>query len=690
MELQSSIDKIWHFLGYLRLLESTGRDTLHYIGAPTYQTTPYDPDKAPAPLDVDPSYAKTAAIRFVKFASPPPSAVTAPDLPPSFDKIAPTLKTAGGSLILPAPVYAPGMDLVLPPKELLPPDAILRYWLGESQYHDIVAEQFNKLVDRDVVLDGLERLPAETLETAFAHVASKAGALQELIEIAETELPAHLSALFNDHPGNVIRISVDSDNALRPQLENGGADETAFEQVEAGRYVNGVAAEAETSDAQGEYVAAVAKLVNLNGSDDADDDETSEEHEGGAYANGAFAAAESWAPTAGKQQISTGDNSSVNVAVLQDYNDVFGSRIVLGDYYETNTIAQINVFAGRDAYEHLDGANVELVSDVVAANSFRNEATFVNEPGETYGDVESGYPFASDWRVHYTDGDLYDVTVVTQHNVLHDGDIHARPSSTEHYTLETGENGQLNVTQLLEYGTEYDLIIIEGDLITENVIIQVNVLEDEDLIVQHTSDGATHYYMGGGNHLENDAAIYSTGDGSFKPMSEEATEIAEIIGAQGGEIDGLVTIGLPGDGDDTFDVLYVKGDYYTYNLVMQTNTVSDGDYSYSEQHGDGAEHATDAGGNTLINAAVIIEQNSTSEYQYLAGEYHTEELLIQANIVEGEQDPQGVAGDLHEDVLAAIAGADDDDEAVNLKPEEITPDYGMGGGSTDVLGGVIA
>ncbi len=700
MALQATIEQIWHFVGYLRVLDFVGRDQVSYLGAPEYKSAPYEPHAGGAEPDFNPSFADVAGIAAARFAGPPfiveeGRSIALGPAPTKGAQKAPIVADAVDG------PFAPPVQLSLQSvASITPQDATAQYWYGASQYHDIAIIQTNDFNDDDLVIANADYVDAADLEAAQAHRDAADDAVADMIDVAESLLPAEIAALFADHPGDVGR-AIAANGEGRPEISDASGSSDGLVAVENGRYVNGEQI-ASGPEAASDQVARVLSARDKVGADedDAENDDggADNEAEAGSHngtvqasASGGSASAQGWAPPAPSQTTAVGDNTSVNAVVLQDFNDVYGSRIVLGDHKEVNLIAQINVFRGLDATS--DGADWshDAIADVVAGNQFRNEATLSTEPGSIYGNVAAGgFPFATDWKVDYTDGDLYDVTVVTQHNVMSDDDIQFGAPTQATYTTETGANGQLNSSSLLELGKKYDLIIVGGDVVEYDAIVQMNILYDADMLAQFDAGpGVEQSVAGHDNQLTNDAAIYSTGGASYKPITEEAQDLAGLIADGESDIPAEMMIGLPGNGDDEFNVLYVSGHHYTYNFVLQSNTMSDADYSLDGLgSGDGSQQMT-AGGNKLINAAVINEQDSTSDYQYLGGEFSTEMLLIQANIIEGEENPSVNAGGLHEDVVAALAAADDD-EMNDVEAPDVSAALSALGGDVDVLGGVTS
>jgi hypothetical protein len=403
-------------------------------------------------------------------------------------------------------------------------------------------------------------------------------------------------------------------------------------------------------------------------------------------------------PTGGYAQIATlGGNDSVNAAILQDFGDAGGSRIIRGDYHETNAIAQINVLRDNDMIEIHGAKFVETL--VGGDNTTVNDAGFLEQPTGSGSPPSGGFPGALHWHVDYVNGDVYDISSVIQRNGVSDNDLGEQTATNTHFTATLGENDQISVTQLLEFGNGYDLLIVGGDYFKFNAIVQYNVVLDDDILDQLMagSGSGTQSANAGGNALLNDAAIVNIGNSVFQPLLDgPPVELADAIENQVPEFDYALTIGLPGNGTGALEILYVTGNYYNYNFTLQTNIVADVDVSSQSAAGIDTDRLSDpealsqiseTGGNTAANLALIVNVDSTSDYQFLGGQYYEDTVLVQANLVTNEDT---VKGDHNLDsgllaTLAAISEAGD----TGGHDDSSGPGSGLEILSSDVMGGVL-
>lgn len=113
------------------------------------------------------------------------------------------------------------------------------------------------------------------------------------------------------------------------------------------------------------------------------------------------------------------------------------------------------------------------------------------------------------WVTATLEGSLISMNWIEQFNLMSDNDIASITLQANKTLLLMGENGALNHVSLLELGMSYDLIIVDGQVINLNAILQTNVLLDDDRIM--VSDGHGGRISSGDNLLINDATIHQVG-----------------------------------------------------------------------------------------------------------------------------------------------------------------------------------
>lgn len=336
--------------------------------------------------------------------------------------------------------------------------------------------------------------------------------------------------------------------------------------------------------------------------------------------------------------LQAGANTSLNAATILDANEGNKAMIVLGDVFRTNAIIQANVYQDDD---HVEVAGAETVRDLVTGeNLASNLAEFiVNDPAFAI----MGKLFLSlRYHVDMVEGDLFDVSVLTQRNLLSDNDVTVQSHFESYYELRTGENQQINLSSLLTWG-DYDLIIIGGDYHAANWIFQMNVLLDDDWlqIASDRPDAAAQTISSGENTLQNDATIETIGGHGFQPLTDDVLKL--IQGLENGHLDPMIGFQIPGGLDGEVNVLFITGDYYDFNIISQVNVVADVDAAM-QILGVGDHEKADAiqtaltGGNTLLNQATIVDMGTVTDYQFAGGDIYEDAILIQTNIISGEDE----------------------------------------------------
>jgi len=378
-----------------------------------------------------------------------------------------------------------------------------------------------------------------------------------------------------------------------------------------------------------------------------------------------------------------GGNTSFNAAFIVDLTESGQTMIVMGDYFSTNAIFQINSLVDHD--------EANLAGDTVSAHSTGNTtdniANFIEHPG-IYSTISAQFD-GWEWHVDVVDGDYYSIHTVTQYNLLLDNDVVVQTGSEAHHEVIAGGNGQVNLAEVFDGDIHYDLIIVAGAYHGMNVIFQNNILLDNDEINQVAGELESSYAASSGNNeLVNTAAIEQFGGDNFLPMDADMMAIVAAIASGASSLDPELTKILAGP-DGVINVLYVTGDYYDVNAIWQTNVTSDidvmlqllepSDEAAAANPDDPATQWVSTGGNKLINEAVIVDVAATDTY--VNGEVYTDTILVQANLLPTNLD-DAVNGDTEtlitelvafvaenqNDVPAAqpVAGPPQDDPVANV------------------------
>jgi hypothetical protein len=366
-------------------------------------------------------------------------------------------------------------------------------------------------------------------------------------------------------------------------------------------------------------------------------------------------------------ELQAGGNTLVNSAVVTNSWATSTVLAVAGDSVELNAIVQINAVSDVDSLgQTLNG----WVRDEQGAEGLFNIAMFKHiAPEAAQEPTNAVEDFPKNWVVTEIEGDLTILNWIEQYSFVSDNDTAVLSSSGATSKIGTGGNTAVNDVSLEELGRHYDLIVVGGSLYDANLIQQLNVLLDNDLIgaVDGFETNGQASVTAGNNLLWNQAAIAEI-DGGSGPMVMPSEYLAAAQGLAAGNDAALK--GLLGDsafaGLDSLRVLYISGDMLNLNYVKQTNILGDSDqvalamnklFPHPE-----AEWTLTTGNNELVNFAAIVDVDATDK-TYVGGGQYSDEVLIQANLIE---DDKGLAAqDPDQLVNEAVAFLDEDmmDEA---------------------------
>ncbi|WP_230532349.1 hypothetical protein [Microvirga roseola] len=332
-----------------------------------------------------------------------------------------------------------------------------------------------------------------------------------------------------------------------------------------------------------------------------------------------------------------GANKAQNAAIIGDLNEAPATLIVLGDYYETNSIYQANILQDKDKIFDGGAFPIDLASGENRTDNIANLA--IEEiVAQTYANRGIG---DLNVNVDFVDGDFFDVKALSQRNYIDDGDVTIQTQYDSYSKVLTGGNGQYNAAKFVDWGKDYDVIIVLGDYHSANIISQVNLLLDND-VVGYGSGGGGYYGAAAGdgqaaytgqNALQNEASITKHGATTFAGITGELQSLIDAIGNQD-SLNANAWSSFYGAASGNLDVLFVTGNYYDFNVISQVNMIADADLGVQMNGGSGTQWLS-TGGNTLINMAEIINAGGLHK-QYLGGSLYEDSTLVQANLVSEE------------------------------------------------------
>ncbi|WP_371225425.1 hypothetical protein [Roseovarius sp. 2305UL8-3] len=329
---------------------------------------------------------------------------------------------------------------------------------------------------------------------------------------------------------------------------------------------------------------------------------------------------------------------------------------VMGDSLSLSSISQVNVLSDFDMMNGvLNTAGVEDNTLNNIASILENTASPVDPDAETASEDEA-ITFPSIASVVRIEGDVVNFNYLMQQNFIADDDVVSMELSAEGTFIESGGNFSINTASLLSLSFLYDMIVVGGDIINVSMINQMNVLLDDDFIT-HPDDG-TWSASGNENMLWNQASIESTGTDSYFEMDSEFEELGDSLAEGSNAIPGDILTNEAFAGDGFLSVLYIAGDLINLQIIDQFNIASESDQIFVAGGGDEAGLTT--GSNALVNIAAISEFGVDSEI-HVNGDTYSDALLHQAGLVVAEESSL-VSGGLGGLVTEAVAFLMDDTE----------------------------
>ncbi|WP_323010453.1 hypothetical protein [Paracoccus sp. (in: a-proteobacteria)] len=360
----------------------------------------------------------------------------------------------------------------------------------------------------------------------------------------------------------------------------------------------------------------------------AQEDALVQRHEGPSSAGSSFATGPG--DSGQGHDLILGNNTLINQVTITTAAVTAPVVVVAAGVYSYNIISQTNLWSDSDTVTALSGVTSGTAAEPPTLGiNYATYAHFSNPMPTAQGD--GGAP--QYWVTATLEGSLISMNWIEQFNLMSDNDIASITIHANQTLLLMGENGALNQISLLELGRSYDLIIVDGQVINLNAILQINVLLDDDRIT--VSDGQVATISSGNNLLINDASIHQIGQSSI--VGTTADHDAMLAAAAQGKI--ALPQSVLNDpafqGLDVVRVLHIEGDLVSVNMIRQTNVLGDADQI--EVYRDdllaaGGEVRVVSGSNLMVNAASIAEFGVDSTI-HSGGPIYSDALLHQAELI---------------------------------------------------------
>lgn len=276
------------------------------------------------------------------------------------------------------------------------------------------------------------------------------------------------------------------------------------------------------------------------------------------------------------------------------------------------------------------------------------------------------------------EGDLINYSWTEQLNIAFDDDAISVSKQGNAQFLSFGENQLTNIENLFSQGTLYDLIVVGGDMFTQYMISQTNLLLDSDLFL---GKAAGMMPDSSGNSLTNIASITHTAPDTHGRLSKAQAKKLEDFGLDFPDataLQGLVNANVPGVAGvaGVVNVLQITGNLVNMHSLKQTNVVSDSDLVHLLDTIPGAK--LQSGGNQLANHAKMVDPGISSKV--VSGKpAYSDAALHQANLISGKEDsPMALASEavaFLADGLTGAAAAHDFDIAGFMPDDAGAPNF---------------
>lgn len=317
-----------------------------------------------------------------------------------------------------------------------------------------------------------------------------------------------------------------------------------------------------------------------------------------------------------------GGNLAINeVAVTVGWVDA--PVIAVGGYaVDLTVVSQVSVVSDVD-----EGApGTQSHTNVVQASYIdtqANEAAWLDDnvaaPGQN--------PLVA---ISWITSDLYVTNFVQQ--VINATDIdHIETeltAATSLYTL--GDNEIVNVTDIVQLGSYYDIVIIGGNMISVDMVHQTVVLMDDDVIhgasVHETND----------NLVVNQVALTDTGQDTHEDLTETFAGVLPLQEMDTEALEDALLNDPEFAGMEQIRVLKIDGDLVQVNVVEQVTLLQDQDDVLLS----GADATVMGAGNAVLNTASISNIGVNSVVMAGEGEY-SDVVLHQASLFDTPAETEG-------------------------------------------------
>ncbi|QFT72267.1 type I secretion protein [Ruegeria sp. THAF33] len=239
-----------------------------------------------------------------------------------------------------------------------------------------------------------------------------------------------------------------------------------------------------------------------------------------------------------------------------------------------------------------------------------------------------------------------------------------------------GDNEMFNVTDIVQLGSFYDLIMIDGNMISVDMLYQTNVLMDDDII-----SGGMPGAMAGDddNVIMNDASVKTIGEDTHQGLQQNLSDAMALDQTDMDALENALLNDPLFAGMEQMRVLKIDGDLLQVNIVEQVTMMLDQD-QIDLSGPSAADTEVVAGSNALLNSVNLTKMGVDSTIMAADGSY-SDLLLHQASLID-VPDNQEITDMTNEAIAAIMAdmSVPQPDAALALHAQSTdttTPDDGL-------------
>lgn len=317
----------------------------------------------------------------------------------------------------------------------------------------------------------------------------------------------------------------------------------------------------------------------------------------------------------------TGGNLAIN-AVSATVGWVDAPYIAVGGQAISLTmISQVALVSDWDQGQ----PGAESGTNVVQSSEIVVEANAPQWLEDSEGSAEQPDFLTVDW-VH---GDLVVANFIKQ--VIDATDIdHIQAEISAASTLYAmGDNEMFNVTDIIQLGSFYDLVMIEGNMISVDMLFQTNGLMDDDVMTGATPGDVEAEDE---NLVMNDVSITTVGEDVHEDLGDTLSDAMSLQEMDMEALEDALLNDPMFAGMEQMRVLKIDGDLLQINIIEQVNMMLDQDDIDLSGPNAGQTEVV-AGSNAMLNAADLTKLGVDSVVMSEGGAY-SDLLLHQASLID--------------------------------------------------------